>query len=631
VADPAHDELFISQGSSSLNNIIVTNLQGEKVATIGGQDGVMGIALSQDGSTLYAALSGDHAVSAISTSTLEQTASYPIGDGNTPQDVAVQAGKVWVSYNTGVDGEAAIGDINLTASPPTFETQAATSGCLVGQPCWYSAPELAADSDDSGVLVAMEPGQDPAEDASFDVLTDPITLTALDEDDIGCGDAGDLAVVPGGAEFLLACQASPTSGAPEYDTANLSEQGSYAVVSPNAVATDASGDVAIGAVAAGGGSAIYIYQPGSETPLNTVTLGPFGASAARGLAWSPNGSQLFAVLTTNPVTASQVTYGLDVLDSPTQAPSQLSLSGPSSITYGQSVTLSGSLTAASGSPALPAGTPVTIVRGTGGSWPDKTWTVATGTDGSFSLTDTPPNAGEFTYLASYGGSPAAGPGTSALLTLTVSKAQPSLTLTAGPAVDNYGSSIVVRAHLTPADTNGTLTIDGQTAGSTVYKMLSGGSVNAEGNFTVPVAATESTHFIALFSGDDNYLPATAAADIAVRAGVSATLGGYYQSRRIGHATYLVYHRRNAMKVDVAVRPNKAGECVTFQTDEYLKGAWHAGAVTGCHTLGTGSTLTVSLSLRDTSVGARYRIRVRYAGDTSNLGANSSWQHFIVER
>ena len=63
--------------------------------------GVMGITLSPDGSTLYAALSGAHAVSAISTATLQQTAAYSLGAANSPLQVAVQSGKLWVSYNTG--------------------------------------------------------------------------------------------------------------------------------------------------------------------------------------------------------------------------------------------------------------------------------------------------------------------------------------------------------------------------------------------------------------------------------------------------------------------------------------------------------------------------------------------------
>ncbi len=154
VVDSAHGHVFISQGSSSLNEIVVTNLAGQDVTTITGQDGVRGIALSPDRGTLYAALGSSHAVTAIDTSTLQQTASYPLGDANTPQDVAVQSGKVWVSYDTGTVGSAAIGDIDLSATTPAFETQAAMGG-------WYSAPGLAADPDDTGVLVAAEPGLSP--------------------------------------------------------------------------------------------------------------------------------------------------------------------------------------------------------------------------------------------------------------------------------------------------------------------------------------------------------------------------------------------------------------------------------------------------------------------------------------
>lgn len=64
VADTAHGHLFISQGtfadgqaSYSDDSILVTNLSGAVVATIPGRDGVEGMALSPDGSTLYAALS----------------------------------------------------------------------------------------------------------------------------------------------------------------------------------------------------------------------------------------------------------------------------------------------------------------------------------------------------------------------------------------------------------------------------------------------------------------------------------------------------------------------------------------------------------------------------------------------
>ena len=97
--DATHGHIFISQGSSSQDGILVTDLSGQVVTTITGQSSVTGLALSPDGSTLYNAIS--YAVNAISTSTLTQTASYPMPAGDSPFNVAVQSGKVWVSYDAG--------------------------------------------------------------------------------------------------------------------------------------------------------------------------------------------------------------------------------------------------------------------------------------------------------------------------------------------------------------------------------------------------------------------------------------------------------------------------------------------------------------------------------------------------
>jgi YVTN family beta-propeller protein len=322
VADTAHSHLFISQGSSSQNHITVTNLSGKQVATIGGEDGVQGIAMSPDGKTLYAALGSSHAVSAINTATLTQTASYPIGNANTPVDVAVQSGKVWVSYNTGTAGTAAIGDIDLTANTPAFETQSATGG-------WYAAPELAADPHDTGVLVAAEPSMDPSSVASYDTSVDPATVRAQSGSFSNCENQRDLAVVPGGSEFILAC------GAPyahyRYRAADLSQQGSYASTTyPDAVAIDANGDVAAGSVNGASPTDLYIYRPNGDTAVSTYNLVNSGGNLMpRGLAWSPDGSKLFAVLQ-----ATSTTYSLHVIDGPLLIKTPLTLStGSSKFTY----------------------------------------------------------------------------------------------------------------------------------------------------------------------------------------------------------------------------------------------------------------------------------------------------------
>ena len=94
VADTAHGHLFISQGPDAGTDapIVVTNLSGTPITTIG--DGARGLALSANDETLYAA-TGD-TVSAFSTTTLKETASYPTP--GTAWQVALQSGRLWVSY-----------------------------------------------------------------------------------------------------------------------------------------------------------------------------------------------------------------------------------------------------------------------------------------------------------------------------------------------------------------------------------------------------------------------------------------------------------------------------------------------------------------------------------------------------
>ena len=107
LADTAHGHVFISQGplGGADAPVVVTNLTGSQVATIGA--GAKGLALSANDATLYAAV-GD-TVAAYSTSTLKQTASYPLpGPGFS---LALQGSSLWVSYQNSPYGE--VGDIDL--------------------------------------------------------------------------------------------------------------------------------------------------------------------------------------------------------------------------------------------------------------------------------------------------------------------------------------------------------------------------------------------------------------------------------------------------------------------------------------------------------------------------------------
>ena len=615
VADTAHHHLFLS--SSSQNEILVTDLAGQPVTTITGQDGVLGLALSPDGSTLYAALSAGHAVTAIDTATLQQTASYPLGSGNTPRDVAVQSGKVWVSYSNGTAGQAAIGDIDVAAASPVFQTQAAMGG-------WYSAPDLAADPQDSGVLVAAQPSSSPSTVASYSVSADPATATVPPTWFQNCENEQDLAVIPGGSQFILAC------GAPynhyRYRTSDLSQQGSYASTAyPNAVAIDANGEVAAGSFAWYSPD-LYIYDPSGSTRLNTYDLGGSNTNltvVARGLAWAPDGSQLFAVLG---ISGSSTSYSLRVIGKPTFRQSALTLAGPSAAGITKPVTLTGSLTL--GGVAAPAGTAVTVTRTVAGG-AGKTFNLSTAADGSYTLTDTPPALGQYTYTASYSGDSSTASAT-ASRSVNVTLNPTSLTVSTGAAVYTYKPTITVTAHLGTTGSNRTVSIYAQPAGGS-KKLLKTGTVDASGNLAVRYTAPHNTTFSAVFTGDQDYAPATLTHDDYDRAKLSDSIGGSYGKTRIGTTTYRLYPHTALLKASATVTPKQSGQCLQFEVQEYYLGAWQANVTSGCRKLSSTSKAAAAFRLSNADLGYHYRIRADFPGSLTNAGNGSAWQYLIVRK
>ena len=497
--DSVHDHLFFSQGSGSENSILVTDFSGSTVATISGQTGVMGITLSPDGSTLYAALSGAHEVTAISTATLQQVAAYPLGEAFTPLSVAVQSGELWVSYDTGTAGSSTIGDFDLSAANPALEPQTAMGG-------WYSAPMIAADPSDTGnVLVALEPGESPAAAASYDTSQDPVAVRAKSSElkngnQDNCDNAQDLAVVPGGGQFVAAC-AAPYAHY-RYSTADLSEQGSYAsAYYPGAVAiASETGTVAVGVENPYSADDIFVYAAGGDTPLNMFKASG-GELAARGLGLTSDASQLFAV------TGNNGSYTLSTYADPTLTQASLTLTGVATASIGHAVTLSGTLTTDGGASPL-AGATVTVTRtGPGGT---EALTVTTSSTGSFTLADTPSATGTYVYTAGYAGTASSSSAT-ATLRVTVSLVSASLTLT-GVATVSIGHAVTL---------DGTLAIGGvsPSAGTTITVTRTGpggtktltAATKSDGSFTVTDTppGVGSYTYAASFAGSATTSAATA--------------------------------------------------------------------------------------------------------------------------
>lgn len=295
VTDTAHGHLFISQGtfadngqgSYSDNSILVTNLSGKVVATIPGQAGVEGMALSPNGSTVYAALSTGDAVTAISTKTLKETASFPLASGDEAYSVAVQSGELWVSYR-GTANQGAIGSFNPTVTS-SFTPNAVPAN-------WAgSAPQIAADPGGTpGILATSSVGDSPPTVATFDV-SKPAAVTELaSSTTIGdCATWHGLSVLPGGKTLLCDGVA--------YSTANLSSLGGLEDAGITAVAPD--GAVAMGSATEGtygGGPLEDLWVYPSDTATDPAAVDSLGGQDAflTDLAWSANSQQLFAIVVT---------------------------------------------------------------------------------------------------------------------------------------------------------------------------------------------------------------------------------------------------------------------------------------------------------------------------------------------
>jgi hypothetical protein len=391
--DPAHHHLFITSGASS-SSILVTDYSGQTVATIPDEPGATGLALSSDGSTVYAALANGDAISAVSTDTLGETARYATGTGTDPAYVAYTSGKIWFGY--GASGQGALGSIDPSTSPATVTLNATNDDPGF---TWYSAPMLAASP--NGELVAGEPDQSPVVLASYDVSSGAATVLAPPTRIESAANLGALQITPDGKDVVVA------SGAPYYhqifQVSDLAVAGEYPTTHyPTSVSISGNGTVAAGTSSSvlHGSSwecEVFLFAPGGSTPLGTYVL---DTGAVAGVALTPDGSDLFAV-----TQDFGVKPRLYIITDPAHSSSTLSVTGPATDNKDQPITLTGTL---GGTSPYAGGQTLQVTRidptnPDGVALPD----VTTAADGTFTITDTPPKANvdsaTVTYKVSYAG------------------------------------------------------------------------------------------------------------------------------------------------------------------------------------------------------------------------------------
>ena len=428
LVDPAHQHLFITSGSGS-TSILVTDYSGQTVATIPNESGATGLALSPDGSTVYAALAGGDAISAISTGTLAETARYATGTGTDPTYVAATSGKIWFSYDAAA-AQASIGSIDPSTSPATVALSAAAG-------TWTIPPVLAATA--SGELVASEPSQSPNELATYDVSSGTAAVLAPQQFFTEAGNFKSMAITPDGKDVVTA-SAFPYHQE-IFKISDLSADGTYPTTNyPNSVAIAADGTVAAGTYS--GSNEVFMLAPGGSTPLNTITFTGDGIQLADdGVAVTPDDSLLFAITAT---LGSQQNPQLNIIPNPAQPPppaqdptSTALTCAPNPDAIGQATTCTATVTDTAASPTTPAGTVTFGASVNDGSFSASTCTLApAATSGqascsvSYTPSSTPQVPGSVTLSGAYTGdsSHATSAGTT-VLTITSGPAATATTLT----------------------------------------------------------------------------------------------------------------------------------------------------------------------------------------------------------
>jgi hypothetical protein len=605
--------------------IIVCNLAGQQVTTVDAGDGIGALALSANGATLYASVtSGTHkgSVAAITVSTITtatpQQVFYPLAAGDEPGSIAVQSGKVWVGYKITTDAvpTAAIGAINL-ADSGTFEPAAAPG-------TWTTPVQLAADPDNTGVLIAVDdPAGSSAVAATYNTTTDPATPRAaqgiLGGTTSTCTYLGELAVVPGGQGFAAGCDGPPSVY--EYAPGNIADGVTSYFANGGgtsqaiAVAVDTDGTFAVA-----NRTSVYVYQP-DGTLLNTFAIAAGNKTdEAYGLEWvdTAGGSGLAAVSQSVATKA----YTVQIFSKAKLLRPTVTFSATAKASFGKPVKLTGTS-------LLPGGAAdtakITITRtGPGGTVSLPTVTPAS--SGAFTATDTPTAVGSYTYTATSGA-------TSVTAKATVVKDTPALSLTPASGTVGYKAVVHLTATLGATHGNRALTIYAHVnGGARKNKVIATGKVNSKGQLSVAWTALQSSTFSVTFAGDADDAAVHASAAASVRAQVTATLSGQYGTKKSGGTTYRLYHRTGKVTVAATVTPSHPGECVKAELQVFANGAWHASTTTACTKLSAASKATVSLALGKAQLGVPYRVRADYVSSSKqNASADSPWQYLMVEK
>ncbi|MFE7705429.1 YncE family protein [Streptomyces sp. NPDC057486] len=606
VADGALKRVFV--GDRSAGKILVADYTGALVGSVGGISGVSGLAVSDDGATLYAAAEGSHEIVALDADTLDVQARYAVATDTGPRHVAFAGGKVWFTYGDQWDGD-------LGSVDPAVDPASGTDSVTLGQfpqpyPGIWGPALLDTDPSAPGLLAVGQTGISTDSMAVVDVSGTTPQLTAWYSGDYTLNQGiGDIDLVPGAPEVLVNGMQRDA-----YADGKFTAAGAY----PSGQRADIAAD---GLVAQVSGTKVAVYRPGATQPLRTYATGTSGTAD---LTWAPDSSRIFALVGTSGG------YTLKALTDPTLNVPSLTVNAPSTATRGKQLTVTGKLSA---TVPLPAGAKLQVTRTDLESPSGKALPAVTvKADGSYTFTDTPPAGGTVTYKVAYAGD-AGHTAVSASDKVSVPRTKPTLTLNKNGNVYNYGADVSFTAHLGSTYKNRTVEIWANPFGSDKpNKLLKTGTVNSSGNISATVDMTRDTDVTAVFKGDARTAPRTVKSTAYARVKVSTAVSKHYKTAKIGSTSYYWFHKSTDPLLTTTMTYYK-GRKQRFDLQVYSGGKWYS-ADSEYFPVGTNGKSVVSLEAPGQS-GIRARMRSVYvngsSGDTVNTTTYGSWKYLYFSK
>jgi hypothetical protein len=211
------------------------------------------------------------------------------------------------------------------------------------------------------------------------------------------------------------------------------------------------------------------------------------------------------------------------------------------------------------------------------------------------------------------------------------KARPRLSIVSSATTDVYASRVILTITLGRTYANRTVSIYAAPVHLKRWLWHSG-KVNSAGTLRVLFRLTRTTTFTVVFGGDARDAPARASSTVDVMARAADRLTGYYKKTTVSGITYYVFHARAMLVLHATVSPNKHGECLRPETEQWDKGpGWDDDTGYGCDSLDSESHDSAPFNLAQ-APGDKYRIRadyVRSAKDLANLNADGPWLYIMV--